>query len=105
VNDQTRAPSQSIRQLSAAQLRSQGLYAFTAITAPRGLAERIYHVWKRNGEEVDRIALNIQGGTKTGYRAWSHKQNFPQEVAGKWSVEVVTDAGQMIGVLRFAVSP
>ncbi|HWR79201.1 MAG TPA: DUF5924 family protein [Pseudomonas sp.] len=105
VNDQTRAPSQSLQQLSATQLRSQGLYAFTAINAPRGLAERIYHVWKRDGEEVDRIALNIQGGTQSGYRAWSHKQNFPQEVVGRWSVEVVTDAGQLIGVLRFAVSP
>lgn len=105
VDDQTRAPSQSLQQLSTAQLRSQGLYAFTAITAPRGLAERIYHVWKRDGQEVDRIALNIQGGTQSGYRAWSHKQNFPQEVIGPWSVEVVTDAGQLIGVLRFAVSP
>ena len=105
VNDQTRAPSQSLQQLGATQMRSQGLYAFTAINAPRGLAERIYHVWKRDGEEVDRIALNIQGGTQSGYRAWSHKQNFPQEVVGRWSVEVVTDAGQLIGVLRFAVSP
>ena len=105
VNDQTRAPSRSLQQLSAAQLRNHGLYAFTAINAPRGLAERIYHVWKRDGQEVDRIALNIQGGSNSGYRAWSHKLNFPQEVTGRWSVEVVTEAGQLIGVLRFAVGP
>ena len=105
VNDKARAPGQSLKQLSAAELHRQGLYAFTAITAPRGLAERIYHVWRRNGKEVDRIALDIQGGTTSGYRAWSHKQNFPTDVAGKWTVEVVTDGGQMIGVLRFTVTP
>lgn len=105
VNDKERAPGQSLSQVSAGELHRQGLYAFTAINAPRGLAERIQHVWRRDGQEVDRIALDIQGGSHTGYRAWSHKQNFPREVAGEWTVEVVTEAGQMIGVLRFTVSP
>ncbi|MBF7728801.1 DUF5924 family protein [Pseudomonas sp. N040] len=105
LNDQARVPGQSLQQLSSADLHRQGLFAFTAISAPRGLAERIYHVWRRNGVEVDRIALDIQGGSNDGYRAWSHKQNFPQQADGKWTVEVVTDAGQMIGVLRFVVSP
>ena len=65
--------------------------------------ERIYHVWLHDGREVDRIALDIQGGRKQGYRAWSHKQNFPSEVLGRWQVQVLTEAGQMIGVLRFDV--
>ena len=69
------------------------------------LAERIYHVWRRNGVEVDRIALDIQGGSNDGYRAWSHKQNFPADVEGKWTVQVVTDAGQMLVVLRYRVGP
>ncbi|MBP8185604.1 MAG: DUF2914 domain-containing protein, partial [Pseudomonas sp.] len=91
--------------LSSAQLQRQGLYAYTAINAPRGLRERIYHVWRHNGEEIDRIALDIHGGTKAGYRAWTHKQNFPADPSGNWTVHVLTDAGQMLGVLRFRVDP
>ncbi|BAP42324.1 DUF2914 domain-containing protein [Pseudomonas sp. LJDD11] len=103
-DNKSRTPGESIRQISAAQLRRDGLYAYTAINAPRGLQERIYHVWRRNGEEVDRIALNINGGRKEGYRAWTHKRNFPQDVAGRWQVRVLTEDGQMIGVLRFEVT-
>ncbi|WNW12686.1 DUF5924 family protein [Pseudomonas sp. DTU_2021_1001937_2_SI_NGA_ILE_001] len=103
-DNKTRTPGDSIRQISASQLRRDGLYAYTAINAPRGLQERIYHVWRRNGEEVDRIALDISGGREQGYRAWTHKRNFPQDVAGRWQVQVLTEDGQLIGVLRFEVS-
>ena len=77
----------------------------TAISAPRGLAERIYHVWRHNGKVVDRIALDINGGRKEGYRAWTQKRNFPADPSGKWRVDVLTDGGQMLGVLRFRVGP
>ncbi|MGB4074009.1 DUF5924 family protein [Pseudomonas sp.] len=103
-DNQNRAPGESIKQLSVAQLRSQGLFAYTAINAPRGLNERIYHVWRRDGGEVERIALDIHGGRKEGYRAWTHKQNFPVDAVGRWQVQVLTEAGQMIGVLRFQVT-
>lgn len=53
---------------------------------------------------MDRIALDIHGGRKEGYRAWTHKQNFPQDVIGRWQVRVLTEDGQMIGVLRFIVT-
>ena len=46
----------------------------------------------------------IHGGRKAGYRAWTHKRNFPAQAAGDWQVQVVTEAGQQIGVLRFAVT-
>lgn len=72
-----RTPGESLQQISPEQLRDDGLYAYTSINAPRGLNERIYHVWQHNGREVDRIALDINGGRKEGYRAWTHKLNFP----------------------------
>jgi hypothetical protein len=103
-DNQNRTPGESIEQIGVNQLRSAGLYAYTSINAPRGLDERIYHVWRHNGEEVDRIALDIHGGRKEGYRAWTHKQNFPPDVLGKWQVRVLTEDGQMIGVLRFEVT-
>ncbi|MCO7553153.1 DUF5924 family protein [Metapseudomonas otitidis] len=99
-----RTPGQGVEQISAAKLRADGLYAYTAINAPRGLNERIYHVWRFEGREVDRIALDIHGGREAGYRAWTHKQRFPANPVGKWQVRVVTEAGQMIGTLRFEVT-
>lgn len=103
-DDKNRKPGESITQISASQLRNGGLYAYTAINAPRGLEERIYHVWRHEGKDMDRIALDIHGGRKEGYRAWTHKQNFPQDVIGRWQVRVLTEDGQMIGVLRFIVT-
>ena len=100
---QNRTPGESLKQVSASQIRSAGLYAYTAIKAPRGLNERIYHVWQFNGKEVDRIALDINGGRKEGYRAWTHKQVFPANPVGRWQVRVLTEDGQVIGVLRFRV--
>lgn len=104
LDDNNRAPGQGINQITVAELRAQGLFAYTSISAPRGLNERIYHVWQRpGGEEGERIALDIHGGRKEGYRAWTHKQNFPQNPIGRWQVRVVTENGQLIGVLRFRV--
>ena len=98
-----RQPGDSLDEIAASRIRSSGLYAYTAINAPRGLNERIYHVWQKDGQEVDRIALDIHGGRKEGYRAWTHKQNFPPNPVGKWQVRVLTEDGQVIGVLRFKV--
>jgi hypothetical protein len=103
VDDASRKPGNRLRKLTSQQLHGNGLYAFTAINAPRGLKERIYHEWMHNGKRVDRIPLDISGGREAGYRAWTHKRNFPKQAEGKWRVRVMTEAGQMIGMLRFEV--
>jgi hypothetical protein len=103
LDGENRAPGQSLETITAEQLRAAGLFAYTAIRAPRGLDERIHHVWKLDGVTVDRIALDIHGGRERGYRAWTHKQNFPDDPTGRWQVQVLTEAGQMIGSLRFRV--
>ena len=102
IDSRTRSPEQRLRAVSPEQLH-QGLYAFTAIHAPRGLNERIYHEWRLNGRLIDRVALDINGGRAAGYRAWSRKQNFPAESLGRWQIKVVTEANQVIGILRFRV--
>lgn len=102
IDLENRSPENRLFVLTPEQL-SRGLYAYTAIRAPRGLNERIVHVWRLNGREVDRIPLNIAGGREEGYRAWSHKLNFPPYPAGQWQVQVVTEAEQVIGILRFRV--
>lgn len=100
-----RTPGKGLTTLDAASLKGGGLYAWTAVSAPRGLRERIHHVWLQNGREVDRITLDIEGGRKEGYRAWTVKQKFPADPVGRWQVRVVTDSGQLIGLTRFTVHP
>lgn len=102
IIDESRFPQNELKVVTVEQLRT-GLYAYTAIRAPRGLHERIYHVWRHNGRVVDRIPLEIDGGREGGYRAWTHKLNFPPYPAGRWRIHVVTEANQMIGILRFQV--
>lgn len=91
-------------QLTPQALQTRGLYAFTAIRAPRGLREKIYHVWRHEGRVVESIPLMIHGGREQGYRAWTHKQNFTDDVSGRWQIDVTTENGQRIGSLRFTVA-
>jgi antibiotic biosynthesis monooxygenase (ABM) superfamily enzyme len=68
---------------------------------PRGLDERIYHVAiQRQRGRPHRPGYPRRA---QGYRAWTHKQNFPA-TRGRWQVRVLTEDGQVIGVLRFKVT-
>lgn len=100
---QQRVP-QGATPLTPEALRTHGLYVYTAIRAPRGLSETIYHAWHHNGTPMDRVALTINGGREQGYRAWSHKRNFPENPAGDWRVDIMTEGGQRLGLIRFTVS-
>ncbi|WP_136249134.1 DUF5924 family protein [Halomonas borealis] len=102
-DESARMPEGSLR-LTPEALTGHGLYAYTAIHAPRGLEEKIVHEWRHDGQLVDRIPLQIQGGREAGYRSWTHKSHFPQDASGDWRVDVMTASGQRIGVLRFRVS-
>lgn len=104
LDQASREPGPAVRRLSVAQLRDKGVYAFTAINAPLGLSEQVFHHWIHNGTIVDSIDLEILGGRKAGYRAWTHKTHFPDTPAGRWEVRVVTAGGQLIGTLRFRVT-
>lgn len=100
IVDESRSPESTLKTVTVEQL-STGLYAYTAIRAPRGLNERIYHVWRLDGKEVDRIALDIGGGREAGYRAWTHKLKFPPDPTGLWKIRVVTEAKQVIEFYGF----
>lgn len=103
IDEAQKAPTQSLRSLDAARLLEEGLYAYTAIHAPLGLAERVSHVWLQEGKEVDRIELEVTGGRAEGYRAWTRKRKFPEDPRGRWQVRVLTADDRMIGTLRFTV--
>ncbi len=102
MNTEERVPVRVYKTVSVEQLR-QGIYAYTAIHAPRGLNETIYHVWTHDGKVIDKVALHISGARAEGYRSWSRKENFPENPVGRWNIRVVTEANQLIGILRFRV--
>jgi hypothetical protein len=100
-------PVEPVRKVSAADLQAWGgLVCFTAITAPAGLREQIYHVWWKDGSLVTRIALSpIRGGRPGGYRTFSKRSDLGADPAGRWTVDVLTAQGQLIGRVRLAVTP
>jgi hypothetical protein len=80
-----------------------GLVAFTPVHAPAGLRQHIEHVWRRDGQEIGRVALSpIHGGRAEGFRTWSRRLEPP--VPGRYEVDVRTASGQLIGRLRFRVT-
>ena len=83
-----------------------GLVAYTAVRAPAGLRQAIEHVWWRDGEVTARIRLSpIQGGRAEGFRTFSRRTDLRPPLAGRYTVDVVTASGQLIGRLRFTVTP
>ena len=92
--------------ISAGEVKQRGLVAYTAIYAPAGLRQRVNHVWKHKGQVGEVVGLSpVLGGRREGYRTYSRKTSFPAEPEGRWSVDVVTASGQLIGRLRFRVVP
>jgi hypothetical protein len=90
--------------IRADELRERGLAAYTAIYAPAGLRQPVAHVWKHNGQVMDVVSFSeVAGGRREGYRTWSRKTSFPADPLGRWTVDVMTTSGQLIGRLRFRV--
>jgi len=92
--------------IPAAALLQNGLVAHTAIYAPAGLKQPVDHVWRREGRIINVIRLTpVEGGRREGYRTFSRKTSFPANPKGRWTVDVTTAAGQLIGRMRFRVAP
>jgi hypothetical protein len=82
-----------------------GVVAFTPIYAPATLRQPVAHVWRQHGSVVNVVTLSpVRGGRREGFRTYSRKTAFPGNPTGKWSVDVVTTSGQLIGRLRFTVT-
>jgi hypothetical protein len=92
--------------IPAAALLQNGLIAYTAIYAPAGLKQPVDHVWRLEGQVINVIRLTpVEGGRREGYRTFSRKTSFPADPRGRWTVDVTTATGQLIGRLRFRVAP
>jgi len=83
-----------------------GIAAYTAVYAPAGLRQPIEHVWWKDGRLLGRMPLSpLRGGRKEGFRTYSRKADLKPPYEGRYRVDVVTAAGQLIGRLRFTVAP
>ena len=83
-----------------------GIAAYTAVHAPVGLSQAVEHVWRRDGQVVARIPLSpVQGGRADGFRTWSRRTDLAPPLHGRYTVDVMTASGQLIGRLRFTVTP
>jgi len=99
-------PVEPIGRVSAADLQAWGeLVCYTAVSAPAGLREPIYHLWRRDGIQVARVALaTIKGGRPGGYRIYSKRSDLGADLVGRWTVDVLTAQGQLIGRVRLVVT-
>jgi len=83
------------------------LAAYTAVYAPAGVRQPIAHIWWRDRRQLARVVLPtpVLGGRREGFRTYSRFTDLKSPVAGRYRVDVVTASGQLIGRLRFIVTP
>jgi hypothetical protein len=80
------------------------LYVYSAIFSPESLNIVVIHNWQYYKPETDEwvdfgnVRLSVVGGREEGFRTYSVKSNL---FAGKWRVNVETERGQVIGLVRF----
>ena len=99
-------PIDPVARVTLEELRAWGgLVAFTPVAAPAGLRQPIEHRWAHEGRVVSTVRLTtpVQGGRAGGFRTYSRKTDFPPDAPGRWTVDVLTASGQLIGRLRFRV--
>jgi hypothetical protein len=72
------------------------LFCATAIASPIGVRDRLFHVWRHDGEERARIELDVRGGRGAGFRTFSRLQPGAGAV-GTYRCSVETAAGQVLG--------
>ena len=99
-------PVEPVVRVTLDELRTWGgLTAFTPVAAPAALQQPIEHRWRHEGRVVSTVhlATPVQGGRPGGFRTYSRKTDFPPDARGRWTVDVVTASGQLIGRLRFRV--
>ncbi len=83
------------------------LIAITDIVAPGGKGDRLVHVWRHNGVEVQRATettARVEGpeGTIRLRSAMTGRQ-LPARLVGSWAVDVETQDGQLVGRVSFLV--
>jgi Family of unknown function (DUF5924)/Protein of unknown function (DUF2914) len=83
------------------------LYAVTDVVLPGGKGDRLFHIWRKGGDEVQRstdVDIHPYGAQGT-IRVQSKLAagSLPADIVGEWTVDVMTEDGQLVGRVPFTV--
>jgi len=80
------------------------IYVFTKVFAPAGFEGKVYIHWLKETDDglhtSDRIALNITGGRREGFRGYAYKANYSP---GDWQVRIETSNEIEIGRINISI--
>jgi Protein of unknown function (DUF2914) len=80
---------------------SDRVYAWFAVAAPDHYRQKVSFIWQCDGQRVGRsFDTEIVGGRPAGFRTWGY---LSSPWTGEWSVDLITDAGQLIAREYFKV--
>jgi len=84
------------------------VFVYTSIFAPTDLEKAVLHHWQwyepgnDQWNSTDKISYEVTGGRRGGFRGYTYKENvWP----GHWKVDVTTDEGLVLGVIKFEIVP
>ncbi len=84
------------------------LHAVTDVNVPGGKGDRLVHVWTHEGQEVDRIVdvdARAEGPTGTvRLRSQLGASALASDPVGHWTVDVMTQDGQLVGRAAFEIT-
>lgn len=86
----------------------QEMHALTDVVTPGGRGDNLFHVWSHEGLEVQRGPVEPGGSPPAGtvrLRSTLRSFNLPSDFTGHWSIDVVTEDGQLVGRVPFEVIP
>ena len=84
----------------------QEMHALTDVVIPGGRGNTLHHVWRREGMAVQQGPVTPAGEPPSGtvrLRSTLRSFNLPSDLAGRWSIDVVTDDDQLVGRVPFEV--
>jgi hypothetical protein len=82
------------------------VYVVIAIYAPRGLHDRVRHVWYHGDQPIKRSRwYDVDGGRREGYRLWTPLSLSPDLAGRALHVDVETEGGQLIGRASLPAAP
>jgi hypothetical protein len=74
------------------------VYGVTSIYAPLGLRDRVGHRWYQDGRLIYTSPFyRLEGGRPEGFRLWTSAPAADVQPSTRLSVEVWTEAGQLVG--------
>ncbi len=83
------------------------LYAVTYVVLPGGKGDRLFHIWHKDGAEVQRstdVDIHPYGASgRIRVQSKLAAEKIPAEKAGDWSIDVMTEDGQLVGRVAFTV--